>query len=120
MKFLLDTCVWGTASKELRNAGHDVVWAGEWPDDPGDDERLGRAHREGRILVTLDKDFGELAVFHGTPRSGIIRLVNIGARKQAPACLRVIDLHGEELTSGAVITVEPSRLRIRLATIQEK
>jgi predicted nuclease of predicted toxin-antitoxin system len=120
MKFLLDTCVWGGASNELRSAGHDVIWAGEWPDDPGDDEILDRAHREGRMLVTLDKDFGELAVFYGMPHSGIIRLVNIGARQQAPACLRVVDLHEEDLKSRAIITVEPNRLRIRLATTQEK
>jgi predicted nuclease of predicted toxin-antitoxin system len=120
MKFLLDTCVWGGASNELRSSGHDVIWAGEWPDDPGDDEILDRAHREGRILVTLDKDFGELAVFYGTSHSGIIRLVNIGAKQQALACLRVIDIHGEDLKSGAVITVEPKRLRIRLRSIQEK
>ena len=51
MNFLLDTCVWGRASNELRSAGHNVIWAGEWPDDPGDDEILERAHREGRITV---------------------------------------------------------------------
>jgi len=120
MKFLLDACVWGGASNELQSAGHNVIWAGEWPDDPGDDEILERAHREDRILVTLDKDFGELAVFYGKPHSGIIRLVNIGARQQAPACLRVVDLHGEDLKSGAIITVEPNRLRIRSARTQEK
>jgi len=37
---------------------YDVVWAGEWPEDPGDEEILERAYLEGRILVTLDKDFG--------------------------------------------------------------
>lgn len=74
MKLLLDTCVWGGgACRELQSAGHDVIWAGEWSKDPGDDEILERAHREGRILVTLDKDFGELAVFRGIPHSGIIR-----------------------------------------------
>jgi predicted nuclease of predicted toxin-antitoxin system len=120
MKFLLDTCVWGGASNELRRVGHDVIWVGEWPEDPGDDEILDRAHREGRILVTLDKDFGEIAVFYGMPHSGIIRLVNIGARQQASACLRVVDLHGEDLKSGAIITVEANRLWIRLRSIQEK
>ena len=65
MKLLLDTCVWGGVCKELRAAGHDVVWAGDWQEDPGDHEILGRAHREERILVTLDKDFGELVFrFH--------------------------------------------------------
>jgi hypothetical protein len=53
----------GGATSE-RSAGHDVVWAGEWHEDPGDEEILERAHVEGRILVTLDKDFGELAIVY--------------------------------------------------------
>jgi len=77
MKILLDTCVWGGVVQELMAAGHDVVWAGDWPEDPGDDEILERSHREGRVLVTLDKDFGELAIVHERPHSGIIRLVNL-------------------------------------------
>jgi predicted nuclease of predicted toxin-antitoxin system len=103
----------------LRAEGHDVVWAGEWPEDPWDDEILERAHREERVLVTLDKDFGELAVFYGLPHSGIIRLVNLRARQQASVCLRVINLHGEDLKTGAIITVEPNRLRIRLGSAHE-
>lgn len=62
MKILLDTCVWGGARKDLEAAGHDVDWAGDWPKDPGDEEILAYAHREGRVLVTLDKDFGEMAI----------------------------------------------------------
>jgi hypothetical protein len=65
MKLLLDTCVWGKAADELRAAGHDVVWAGAWPQDPGDEEILKLAHSEGRVLVALDKDFGELVIVHG-------------------------------------------------------
>jgi hypothetical protein len=51
---------------------------------------LARAHQEGRILVTLDKDFGELAVVRKQPHSGIVRLVGFGAREQAMACHRVL------------------------------
>lgn len=120
MKLLLDTCVWGGVLKDLRAAGHDVIWAGEWPEDPGDSEILERAHKENRALVTLDKDFGELAIVHRKRHSGIIRLVNLGARQQAHACLRVIDLHEDVLKAGAIITAEPTRLRIRLATDQEE
>lgn len=36
MKLLLDTCIWGGARKDLEAFGHDVVWAGVWPEDPGD------------------------------------------------------------------------------------
>jgi cell filamentation protein len=38
VKLLLDTCVWGGIRAGLISAGHDVVWAGEWKEDPGDDE----------------------------------------------------------------------------------
>jgi len=62
MKVLLDTCVWGKAKTKLIEAGHDVEWAGDWPEDPGDEEILMKAHGDGRVLVTLDKDFGELAI----------------------------------------------------------
>jgi predicted nuclease of predicted toxin-antitoxin system len=62
MKILLDTCVWGGARTNLEVAGHDVIWAGDWPEDPGDEEILARAHKEARILMTLDKDFGEIAI----------------------------------------------------------
>ncbi|MFV1981414.1 MAG: DUF5615 family PIN-like protein [Rhodothermia bacterium] len=62
MKVMLDTCVWGGALPDLRTAGHDVVWTGEWDEDPGDDEILARAHAEERVLVTLDKDFCEMGL----------------------------------------------------------
>jgi predicted nuclease of predicted toxin-antitoxin system len=120
MKLLLDTCVWGGACKELRAEGHDVVWAGEWPEDPGDDEILERAHREERVLVTLDKDFGELAIVRGMPHAGIIRLVNLGSTQQASTCLRVIKLHEGDLKAGAIITAESNRLRVRLSTDREE
>ena len=120
MRLLLDTCVWGGARKDLQAEGHDVVWAGEWPEDPGDDEILERAHREERVLVTLDEDFGELAIVRGMPHAGIIRLVNLSASQQAVTCLRVIKLHGDDLKAGAIITAESNRLRVRLSTDREE
>lgn len=120
MKLLLDTCIWGGVVKELQSAGHDVVWAGEWSEDPGDDEILERAHSEERTLVTLDKDFGELAIVYQVPHSGIIRLVNLASRQQASVCLRVIGLHEDELKSGAIVTAEPDRLRIRSPNVREE
>jgi predicted nuclease of predicted toxin-antitoxin system len=113
MKLLLDTCVWGGARAALQAAGHDVLWTGDLAEDPGDEEILAQAHREQRILMTLDKDFGELAIIRRLPHAGIIRLVNIPARQQAALCAHVLDLHGEGLLRGAIITVQTGRLRIR-------
>ena len=115
MKILLDACVWGGAKDLLKTAGHDVVWAGDWESDPGDEEILARAHAEERALVTLDKDFGELAIVQKIPHSGIIRLVAFSARQQGPACLQILRSFGDELQAGALITADPGRVRIRPA-----
>jgi len=90
-----------------------VVWSGDWAKDPGDEEILATAYREGRILVTLDKDFGELAIVRGFPHCGIVRLVNLSSQEQAAVCLQVLKRYGEELQIGAVVTAEVGRVRIR-------
>jgi predicted nuclease of predicted toxin-antitoxin system len=115
VKLLLDTCLSGVAVASLKAAGHDVIWAGDWPADPGDDEILALAYREGRILITLDKDFGELAVVREQAHAGIIRLVVLSASQQAPTCVMVLNRYGTELQSGAIVTVEPGRIRVRPA-----
>ena len=97
MKLLLDTCVWGGAVDEIKSAGHDTIWSGDWLEDPGDDEILSIAVTENRIMVTLDKDFGELAIVYQRPHCGIIRLVNISAREQAKYCLTILERYGSEL-----------------------
>lgn len=113
MKLLLDSCVWGGAVGELAALGHDVEWSGTWPRDPGDAEILGRARDTGRVLVTLDKDFGELAIVRGLPHAGIIRLVGFSARQQAKACQQILERYGAELEASAIVTVELGRVRIR-------
>lgn len=113
MKLLLDTCVWGGVKSGLESAGHDVVWLGEWEQDPGDEEILAIAHRSERILITLDKDFGELAIVKGAPHCGILRLVNLSGRQQTAVCLRVFELYGDELMTGAIVTAGLDRVRIR-------
>ena len=115
MKLLLDSCVSGVVRDALAKDGHDVSWTGDWPEDPGDEKILARAHAEGRVLVTLDKDFGELAVVRGAPHAGIVRLVDLSLKLQAKACLRILELHGPEIKRGAIATAEPGRLRIRPA-----
>ena len=59
MKILLDTCVWRGARKNLEVDGHDVIWAGDWPEDPGDEEILAYAHKEGRILFGQSENHEE-------------------------------------------------------------
>ena len=113
MKLLLDACVWGGAKNALIAFGHDVIWVGDWPNDPGDEALLSAADAEERVLVTLDKDFGELAVVRGQPHRGIIRLVGISARRQAATCQDVLIRYHDEIEQGALVTAETSRIRVR-------
>ena len=113
MKVLLDTCVWGGARDVLRAAGHEVDTTTDWPTDPRDEEILAFAARHGYVLVTLDKDFGELAIVHGRPHRGLIRLVGLRAEQQGPVCARVLTHYGEEISRGAIATVDVHRVRIR-------
>jgi len=112
---LLDTCVWGGAVQALVDLGHDVDWSGLWPKDPGDAAILTAAHSEARILVTLDKDFGELAILKGFPHSGIVRLTGFQAAQMARIIHHVVTTYETELSVGAIITVDPDRVRIRQA-----
>jgi predicted nuclease of predicted toxin-antitoxin system len=113
MRVLLDTCVAAMARDALVEKAHDVVWGGDWEEDPGDAEILNRAFSERRILITLDKDFGELAVVQGLPHCGIVRLVGLTSREQGPACVGVFERYGAELAAAAIVTVERGRVRVR-------
>ena len=115
MKLLLDTCVSPRTCSALAAAGHDAIWTGDWTPDPGDEAILDFAQRESRILITLDKDFGELAVVFGKPHSGIVRIVDIDPSRQASICENVLARYDEELAAGAIVTVTADRTRLRPA-----
>jgi hypothetical protein len=61
MRFLADENFPGTAVRALQEAGHDIVSVADAAPGSGDADVLRRAAREGRILLTFDKDFDEPA-----------------------------------------------------------
>jgi len=113
MKILLDSCVWGGAKKVLTDAGYDTLWVGDFLQDPGDEAIINLAFKQNRVLITLDKDFGELAVVKEFPHRGIIRIVNYAALEQGPVCVQVLQKYQEELKNSALITVDKNKTRIR-------
>ena len=100
-------------AEELRAEGFDVVWVGDWPRDPGDPAILARAYEEGRVLITLDNDFGELAVARKHPHVGLVRLVDVPLPETTATCRRVMSFYARELAAGAIIVVEKGRTRVR-------
>lgn len=115
MKLLLDSCMAQMVAEALRRESHDVVWAGDWNRDPGDDEILRVAAGEGRVLLTLDKDFGELAIVRQQRHCGIVRLVDIRVAEQGSRVAIALKAYAHELAAGAIVTIEPGRIRIRSA-----
>lgn len=113
MNILLDSCVWGGAKAILEATGYNTKWVGDLTKDPGDEAILNAAYKEQKVLITLDKDFGTLAIVYSKPHCGIIRLVGHSARRQGPVSVKILQKYKYELQNNAIITVEKSRVRIR-------
>lgn len=114
MKFLLDACA---ASRTLRDAlsalGHDVRSARGELARASDEALLALAYEEGRVLVTEDKDFGELVFLRRLPHPCIVRLVEMRVAEQVDAMRDLIERHGHALRTGAIVVVTRRRVRIR-------
>jgi predicted nuclease of predicted toxin-antitoxin system len=73
MRLLVNENVTGTVIKQLRERGHNVLSVKESMRSEQDDVILARAQAEQRIIITHDKDFGELAFRAQLPSSsGVI------------------------------------------------
>jgi predicted nuclease of predicted toxin-antitoxin system len=114
---LLDTCIWGGVLPSLSALGHDVIWSGNWDSDPGDRAILETAFAQKRILVTLDKDFGELAILRGLPHAGIIRLSEFRTSQMAVVIDHLLRSYHSELVEGGIVTANPLRVRIRKGSV---
>jgi predicted nuclease of predicted toxin-antitoxin system len=65
MDLLADENVPRSIVEGFRSIGWNVVWIREIGPGMGDREVIDIARREGRLLLTFDKDFGELALCAG-------------------------------------------------------
>lgn len=74
MKLLLDENIGASVADALRRQGHDIVWIGDNFSGSLDSAVLAKAERERRVLITKDKDFGELAFRAGQAHSGVVLL----------------------------------------------
>lgn len=113
MRILANENVPGRMVDVLREEGHDVVWI--LTESPGstDTDVLKRAVSDERVVLTFDKDFGELAFRSGMPASTGIILLRIGA--QDPSLLASIAaraLASRADWAGHFSVVEPSRVRM--------
>jgi len=114
VKFLLDVCVSSrTLRASLAGEGHDVLSVVEIDPRASDDRLLALALQDDRVLVTEDKDFGELVFVRGLPHGPIVRLVELTVEEQARAMAELLGEHAADLTGGVIVTVTRGRIRIR-------
>lgn len=103
------------AVEALRMSGHDVAWIRA--DAPGstDPQVLARAVAEQRVLLTFDKDFGDLAFHAGLPVSCGIVLFRLRAKSAAAlAALVSVAIASRTDWTAHFSVVEPGRIRMRL------
>jgi predicted nuclease of predicted toxin-antitoxin system len=120
MRILANENVTRTVVEGLRASGHDVLSVKESLRGEKDDAILARAQAETRVVLTHDKDFGELAFRVGLPaESGVIlmRLSGTDPEVDNKRALEAIASRSDWEGHFSVITVDRVRMR-RLKTNQ--
>lgn len=100
--------------KALRNEGFDVLSIEEDAPSIPDNNVLSVAVKEDALLITEDKDFGDLVMLHKLPHRGILllRLAGMDTDEKVVRTLEVIRTYGEELKDSFTV-LDAKRVRIR-------
>ena len=97
----------------LRERGHDVVWGAESHPGAPDSIVLSEARREARLLITFDKDFGELVFARGDEHSSGIVLFRVVPRSPGHAAEFIVRvLESRDDWDGHFSSVEADRVRM--------
>lgn len=114
MQFLNDeSCDFAFASA-LRDAGYDVVLVGEITPRADDTDVIRLAQEQSRILLTEDKDFGQLVFAGGTPSVGVVlfRYPVLARQSMVDFFMELIKDKGEQLHQFFTV-VEPGKVRLK-------
>jgi predicted nuclease of predicted toxin-antitoxin system len=114
MRFLADECCDAATVDILRSKGHDILYVFETMRGATDDEILRRAYLENRILLTEDKDFGELVYRLQHPAYGIIllRFNPVEQHHKHTRLLQVLREYADQLVKHFIV-IEVDKIRIR-------
>lgn len=123
MKFKLDENIGRRGLDLLQAAGHDVVTVRDQGLGGATDERLFQVCAgEGRALITLDHDFGQVTRFPPEQSAGVV-VLEVGPRASVPAILgRLRDFLAVLETrsvADSLWIIEPGRVRIHLSDQDE-
>ena len=119
MKFIADEGVDRSLVILLREANHDILYFAETDSGTEDEVILNLAQIEQRIIITRDKDFGELVYRMKRLHSGIILIraeeLTTLVRPQLVATFIETNL---EMLTGYFIVIQPGTARLRKMDIE--
>ena len=115
MRFLVDECTGPAVAAWLRDQSHEVFSVYEEARGMADQDVLSKAHAEDWILVTNDKDFGEMVYRERKPHCGVIllRLNDERASSKTDAVRKLLASYADRLRDAFVVVTET---QIRFAT----
>ena len=113
MRFLVDECTGPAVAQWLRQQNHDVVSVFDEIKGVDDKEVIKKANEQNRILITNDKDFGELVFREKKQHKGVIllRLENERAVNKIAVLKRLLEKYEDSL-HGHFIVVTENTVRI--------
>lgn len=114
MNLLADEGVEAPIVARLRQDGHEVVYVAELEPGISDDLVLGRANELGALLLTADKDFGELIFRLRRIHAGVIlmRLAGLSLDAKADLVAAAIQARGAQFKA-AFTVISPGVIRLR-------
>lgn len=114
MRFLADENVSRQVVEKLRAEGHDVIAVAQSGQGSSDKRVVEMAHADGRVLITEDRDFGELIVRQRFGIAGVmlLELDRLTNSAEVDRVADVVSAHAGKLL-GNLMVVEPARLRLR-------
>jgi predicted nuclease of predicted toxin-antitoxin system len=114
VRLLADEGVDSQTVARLRDEGHDVAYIAELSPGISDDTVLDLANAEARVLLTTDKDFGELVFRLRRLPLGVLllRLAGLGSTARAELVAQAVAEHDEQMT-GSFAVISPGAVRIR-------
>lgn len=121
MRFLVDNALSPALAVLLTDAGHDAVHLRSLGLQHAQDiDIFDRAAADDRILVSADTDFGTLLATRSAQKPSVIQFRGPGSRKPdalAHTLLSNLSPLSEALERGSIVTLEPSRIRVRALPI---